>query len=669
VISQRWQRRALKNNDEQKAPGVLTRVGSRVRSTVSSLMFESIHPGAIHLPEERHDNGPFGRVGPNTANAIKHGAGAIGRTAASPLGALVTVTVADEHIRVLTARGNRVRGWAESELPAGVVQLGLIVDEQTFIDVLGDVLMQVTRNGKLNGQKVAVAITGRNMVQRRLTVFVEDDQDLTEAIVNASSESMSIRPEEMQIEWNAEEFDLVTEDEESDDEFEDDDEHDFEESEDVEQLLETESHVAEAPVATDDLGLENLDLDLAPDPDGEPYDVYALALHKHVIRRNLRTVSEFSSRFAGVQPKILALAAAVNSRAAVVVDIEASTMITSVVSNGLPEVIREVGLSRNMSHSEWVEMVRSQISRAVAFYDSLFPEEPLGTDIDVFVTGQPELARGAIDVALEATPYVRSELPQTLRAPEDFSFEKYAANVGLVLVSGKHFWQRAPVALLTTPRFDYRPKQYRPRPLPIRAVLNIAAALILSFGVFTSFGLFTAQNESLATSERMLGVLEKRIELRTQKLVNVREARMALNSAKLKTERLIAANDVIQDRAAGFADTIAIIVGAAPEGVMITTLDDDGRIVAVEAEAADYPVLLAYIKLLEDVPQFMRVQVLNLGQVESDDSNSSLEPVEQAGGPAEVESIIAMSVKITRIKIADSELIEREELAAIGGTP
>jgi hypothetical protein len=55
----------------------------------------------------------------------------------------------------------------------------------------------------------------------------------------------------------------------------------------------------QALVVSDETGLENLELDLEPEPDGDPYDVYALALHKHVIRRNLRTVSEFSGRFAG----------------------------------------------------------------------------------------------------------------------------------------------------------------------------------------------------------------------------------------------------------------------------------------------------------------------------------------------------------------------------------
>jgi Tfp pilus assembly protein PilN len=503
------------------------------------------------------------------------------------------------------------------------------------------------------------------MVQRRLTVFVDGDENLAEAIVSASSDSMSIRPEEMQIEWDVEEFDLVEDDEEEgDEEFEDDelDDVDIVESSDV-VVISEESETPVAPEVTEEIGLENLDLDMAPEPDGDPYDVYALALHKHVIRRNLRTVSEFSGRFAGVQPKILTLAAAVNSRAAVVIDIEPNTMITSVVSNGLPEVIREVGLDQNMSHVQWVNLVRTQISRAVSFYDSLFPEDTLGLDVDVFVTGEFERPNRAIDEALESLPYVRAELPQTLRAPEEFSFEKYAANVGLVIVSGKRFWQRAPVHLLQTPKFDYRPNQYRPRPIPVRAAMNIAAALILGFGVFTAFGLFTEQTESTAATQRSLGILEQRVELRTLRLEQTRAARATLNESKMKTERLIAANEVIQDRDAGFADTVSIIEGVAPSDVTITTIDDDGRVVAVEAESDDYSTLLAYIRVLEDIPQFVHVQVLTLGKTSGDELGNEL--AAGSSGSAQAETVIEMSIEITRIEIDDREILSNEELAVV----
>ena len=380
-------------------------------------------------------------------------------------------------------------------------------------------------------------------------------------------------------------------------------------------------------------------------------------------------MADFGARFAGVQPKILALAAAVNSRAAVVLDFEANKLITAVVSNGLPEVIREVGIDRYMSRAEWVNLITTQISRAVAFYDSIFPEDPVAADVEVFVTGQTGQAKDAVDEALSRLPYVRSDLPQTLRAPGEFSFDKYAANVGLVIVSGKRFWQRTPVPLLPTPKFDYRPANYRPRPLPWRATLKVAMALVLGFGVFGSFQALTGQAESVAQAEFRLGIIEHQIELRGLKLDSVREARIRLNEAQLRTERLIAANEVIQDRAAGFAETMSVITAVAPPDVHVTTVDDDGKIVAVEAEASEYSILLGFIKLLDEIPQFDHVQILNLSQVKDADTGSGFEPAELTGGATVVESSVKMSIEITRIYLAadEDENFSDEELAAGGG--
>jgi hypothetical protein len=662
MISTKWKRRTPKNVEVEQRPSRLSKFGTGLRGAASGLMFQSVVPAGQSLPDQVHDNGPFGRLGPNTAHAVIRGTSAIGRTASAPFGALVTVTIADGFVRVLTARGNRVRAWAESELPNGVVQHGLIVDEQTFIDVLGEVIREVTRNGKLNGQKVAVAITGRNMVQRRLTVYVEDGSELVEQIIDASSDSMSIRTEEMHIEWDAEELDLIEEDE--DEEFEDGSEESDEYGDD--EIEPGSPEALQPPVQQQEtIGLEDLDISGDGEPDGDPYDVYALALHKHVIRRNLRTVSEFSTRFAGVQPKILALAAAVNSRAGVILDFEENTLITAIVSNGLPEVIREVGLARNMSEADWENLVTEQISRGVAFYDSIFPEESLGDDVDVFLTGDMERASEAVDRALENMPYERSEIPQTLRAPDEFPFEKYAANVGLVIVSGKRFWQRAPVHLLPTPKFDYRPSQYRPRPLPVGAVLKIAVALILGFGVFTSYQEYTAQSESVAEAARSLEHLEIRTELRALKLEETKEARVLLEANKAKTERLIAANAVLEDRDGGFGDTVSIISGIAPDGVEVTVIDDDGQIVAVSAASDEYDEMLTFVRLLESVPQFEHVQVLSITRaVES--VGDGVEPAEEAGDSAEIELQVEASLVIRRIELDtnSSQLFFGEELAA-----
>ncbi|MDA1280637.1 MAG: PilN domain-containing protein, partial [Chloroflexi bacterium] len=233
--------------------------------------------------------------------------------------------------------------------------------------------------------------------------------------------------------------------------------------------------------------------------------------------------------------------------------------------------------------------------------------------------------------------------------------------------SGKRFWQRTPVPLLATPKFDYRPAQYRPKPLPVQSALKIASVAILVLGVFGAYQSYKDQSDSLAFSVRTQGILEQQIVSRSLQVEKTREARELLDVAKRKTERLIAANDVIQDRAAGFPETMAVISALTPEDVRLISVDDDGRIVGVNAEADDYPILIEFIRLLEAVPQFVHVQVHNLSRSSVNDSGSTSGPADQAGGEVvSSQTSIKMSVEIRRVKIMDSDSALKEELATGG---
>lgn len=207
--------------------------------------------------------------------------------------------------------------------------------------------------------------------------------------------------------------------------------------------------------------------------------------------------------------------------------------------------------------------------------------------------------------------------------------------------------------------------QYRPRPLPVGAVLKIAAVLILSFGVFTSYEIYTDQVSSADFAKRNVEMLQLQSDQRGLQLVETRNARVQLEAAKAKTERLIAANEVLVDQDNGFGDTVSIISKLAPSDVTVTLVDDDGRIVAVSAVSGDYPEMLAFIRLLEDVPQFEHVQVLSLGREAAVSASDGSEPAEQAGGGVVLESEVDASLVITRIKIDDSQLLVGEELAAV----
>ena len=166
---------------------------------------------------------------------------------------------------------------------------------------------------------------------------------------------------------------------------------------------------------------------------------------------------------------------------------------------------------------------------------------------------------------------------------------------------------------------------------------------------------------TLSGAGQSVEILEIKAELRTQRLQETRDARLLSEASRAKTERLISANKILEDRDSGFGDTVVIISGIAPSEVTVTSIDDDGQIVAVAAESADYPEMLAYVRLLEDVPQFEHVQVLSLTRSTSGGMDSG----QQDGGAMVIETLIKASLVITRIEIDESQILSNQELALV----
>jgi len=606
MIARRWRRATPTVNE---GPGVLSRVSSKIsqgmRRAALSLVSQQAGPAAVALPAEGHDYGPFGRMGVESVAGVKKGTSAAGRAASSPFGAVVTVSVTDAAIRVLIARGNRVRRWGESALSEGVVQDGLIVDEETFVANLNSALSEMRKGPKLNGAKVAVAIGGRNVVQRRFTLFVDEVDDLPEAIVEAGAERMSIKPEEFQLAWDAAlaEYDLP------DDGLGD----------------------GEAPAAEAEETLQDIEAELAGVDEaelGDPYDVYAFGMYQHVLRRDLRTLADSGARFAAAQPTAMALSAAANRESGIIIDVEADSLLAIVLRDGLPEVIREAAINPRMSEVEWTQAVTTQLSRAVAFHDSMYPDSKLAEDAPLFVTGSVELAPGGIDAALSRLPYVRTALPYTLRAPAEFPFDRYAANVGLALLAGKRWWQRTRVPIINRARFDFLPDEFRPRTLPLRAIATAAMAIVFIAGLFAGYEQVVATGTAANTAELRRDSIGRQVQIRNARIREVKTLEQQITDIESETIELIASADLIRVRDRGISDAMTLLADNIPAGVAVEELSDDGKFISILATSGQYAPLLQYAQSLELLDEFDRVRVRSIGSIDSGSESSALIEIE-----------------------------------------
>ena len=587
MISRRWKRAGTPGQSDANLLDRADRwIKDRLLFLGRTFLWHEMDTRSFSLPNEPDDRGPFGQIGPRSMSTIRTGAAATGRAAASPFGAFITVTIGDSAIRVLVARGNRVRSWAEAHLPVGVVQDGLIVDESTFSEALEAVIEEIGKGAKLNGAKVAVAITGRNVVQRRFTVFLEPGENLTEAIIDASAERMSIRPEELQLAWDAAKASYDTTDNDDDGEDEQD-------------------------------AFEVMEADLESDLDGDPFDVYAFGMYRHVLRRNLRTLANSGAKFSTVQPKAIALAAAANERSGVILDIEANSITVVVLRDGLPEVVREVGIDQKMTSAQWIQSVTTQVSRTVAFHDSMYPDTPLPEDSVLFLTGSSESIVGSAEMAASSIPYRRKSLPPTLRAPDDFPFARYAANVGLALVTGKHWWQRTRVSIIDRPMLDFRPTEFKPRPFPVQATLTASMVGVLLLTLGGIFQMTAAQESSVASAKEELFSLQRNVGLKELRVRRAADQRAEITQLQIQTEDLLDKINLVKDRERGFARVVDVITDHASSiaGVDVLELDDDGKIVGLSLGGLDFTGLLRFVRLLESEPGFTDVRIRSVGSL------------------------------------------------------
>lgn len=597
MISRRW-KRAQSDQDLNWLEKTDQWLKNRLLFIGRTFLWHEMDTRSFSLPEEQEDHGPFGQIGPKSMSSVRTSAAAAGRAAASPFGAFITITIGDSAIRVLVARGNRVRGWAEAHLPVGVVQDGLIVDETTFSEAMNRVIDEIGKGAKLSSAKVAVAITGRNVVQRRFTVFLEPGEDLAEAIIDTSAERMSIRPEELQLAWDAASADY------------------------------------DAPVIDDegeepDSVFDDLGADYETDVDGDPYDVYAFGMYRHVLRRNLRTLSDTGAKFSTVQPKAIALAAAANERSGVILDIEANSITVIVLRDGLPEVVREVGIDQKLTSAQWVQSVTTQVSRTVAFHDSMYPDTPLSENSNLYLTGAAESSIGSAEMAVSGVPYRRKSLPQTLRAPEDFPFARYAANVGLALVTGKHWWQRTPISIIDRPMLDFRPAEFKPKPLPVQGALTIAMAVVMLIGFLGLVQLTSVQENSVARANEELTLLERNVGLKELRNARTAEIKTETLQLRVETEQLLEKIDLVKNRERGFAKVVDRVIDHAVSltNVELLQIDDDGELVSLTVAGADFNDVLRYVRRLEAEPGFLDVQIRSVSSREAE------EPVE-GGDPS-----------------------------------
>jgi hypothetical protein len=542
----------------QARASVLDGIGVRIKSMAHAIAWQEFDGPASSIPLEQLSRGPLGSVGHSAGLTTSSAARSVTRAAASQLGALTSVAVNDRSIRVLVTRGNRILHWATADLPPGVVDDGTVIDAQRFTSALESVVGSLHEGSTLERRKAGVIISGRNTVQGRFVLMDNGDDGLDYAVRGLAAERMSVTPEDVQLDWDAQPL------EPTDDE------------------------------ATQSSSDEDED-------DGEPIEVYALGIFRNVLESNLRPVKMSGMKVSTVAPKPLALAAAVAEESAIVVDIQLSTVSVVIVKDGLPEVVRDMRSSEGLDALQWGRALSAHIEKSVEFHDVLNPQAPMGAETPAYVSGRDADAE-RVRAALEERRYRVVSMPDLLGAPHGFPMGEMAANVGMAVLRGGKPWQRSSASEIDRPALKFVPPAYEPRTLPIKPIAATAAAAVFSVGLAAGYGQVSELRGQGEDARAELVTLERRLDLKSDQLRQLVRDQALVTAVRADAEAVLTTSEAIRDPDGGFSRTLDAITSSAPEGVSIQEVDDDGGIVNVRATAATYDLLLHSPTPLKDPP-------------------------------------------------------------------
>jgi hypothetical protein len=268
-----------------------------------------------------------------------------------------------------------------------------------------------------------------------------------------------------------------------------------------------------------------------------------------------------------------------------------------------------------------------------------------------------------------------------LRAPDDFPFARYAANVGLALVTGKHWWQRTRVHIVDRPMLDFRPTEFRPKPFPVQATLTASMAAVMLLGLGGIYQFTSAQQHALAQSQDELAALERSVGLKELRVRRAADQRAEITKIHAETEALLDKVNLVKERERGYARVIDLVTDrvASIAGLDVKEIDDDGKIVGLTVEGPDFNSVLRLVRLLEAEPGFTDVRVRTVGAHESETEGDgtgtgigiSGPPGGDTGGilaaPGETGGLVTFNLSINRTPLLEAPVEpEASEEAATG---
>jgi len=453
----------------------------------------------------------------------------------------VSLYIDDFSIRLLITTGKGVKKWAELPLESGLVKDRVIVDEVA----VASAIRRLFDTEGLKTRRVITSLSGLHCVSRLITLPRLPKSLLPEAIMREAERLLPVPLEKFYLSWQ-----------------------------------------------TISRGKDEI-------------NIFLIAFPRDAADALTKTL-----RKAGLDPylidvKPLALARVVDKSTAIVADVQHNELDIVVIVDRIPQLIRTISLPReNQSRQKKMAVIREELDRTINFYNSSHGDNPLDSDIPIFVSG--ELVKESEEGITLAGNLKTFAIPllSPIKYHRALPPSRYMVNVGLALKKVSQSKNTGSLVNLNT-----LPQANQPKARSLGEIIFVPGIVVALAAL--AFPIMFVQSAAAETES-----LRSKVNFINQRYHQVQAQKKAITELQAQVSRIDAncknLTQTLQDFEEGHESVnndLAIVTSGLSSNLELNGIAYTDDKLSVSGTAPDEALILGYAKKLRASDRFKRVIV------------------------------------------------------------
>ena len=465
---------------------------------------------------------------------------------------IVTLYIDDTSLRLVVARGKRIKEWADMPLEPGLIKGAMVIKEAEVVAKI----KQLFKAQKVKSKEIILGVSGLHCLSRPVILPQLPRVMLDEAVKREAKRVLPVPPEQLYISWQ--------------------------------------------PI---------------PAPEGKT-QVFLVALPRRTADAQLKALHQAGLKPHLMDIKPLLLARAVKEATAVIVDVQATEFDIVIMSDGVPQPMRTIAFAtEELSWQEKLTTIRNELDRTITFYNSNNPEKTLAHSVHIFASGElankPELCQSLSD----NLGYPVLPLPLPLECPEGLDPSRYSANIGLILKefpSGKEVG--ASVANLNVLPVPYQPKPVSLTNIFAPPVAAIAAGLLVFLVMLNQSA--ASDVGSVRSKLDTANLRLKQEQAQRQKLSNdIAQLQKKVTELKASRDSLSAAVGSLERQTTGINRQLEATINSLPKDITLSSISHNKDALTINGRAPGEKDVLSYLTKLDASGGFGELTIKNMSRI------------------------------------------------------